>query len=161
MSLSKYDYWIKGDEMIEKSLRENMKIEMYQVPDFQYEMIIKMLQVLYVYEVAMPPSEREFDCKQIQSLIEEFEGKFKPDGLDFEVGNYHVDVTKDYEDCNFYCVVYDMTNGPPWEHEDTHRLNSMKEVDALRKSLKDLGVYDWEDETERCRCGKFLKDCDC
>ena len=69
MSLSKYDYWIKGDEMIEKSLRENMKIEMYQVPDFQYEMIIKMLQVLYVYEVAMPPSEREFDCKQIQSLF--------------------------------------------------------------------------------------------
>ena len=54
-----------------------MKIKMYQVPDFQYELIIKMLQVFYVYEVALPPSEREFDCKQIQSLIEEFEGKLK------------------------------------------------------------------------------------
>jgi len=77
-----------------------MKIEMYQVPDFQYDLIIKMLKMLYVYEVALPTGQREFDCKQIQSLIEEFEGK-----------------------------------------------------------AKDLGVYD--DDTERCRCGKFLKDCDC
>ena len=97
MSLSKYDYWIKGDEMIEKSLRENMKIEMYQVPDFQYEMIVEMLKVLYVYEVENSPSKREFDCTQIQSLIESLEEK-----LESQV-----------------------------------------------------------DDTERCRCGKFLKDCDC
>tara|TARA_R110002020_G_scaffold464701_1_gene685700 strand:- start:12 stop:287 length:276 start_codon:yes stop_codon:yes gene_type:complete len=41
----------------------------------QIECCIKMLKTFYANEVAKPPSKREFDCRQIQSIIESLENK--------------------------------------------------------------------------------------
>ena len=41
--------------------------------NMKYDLIIPMLKTFYANEAAKSPSDREFDCKQIQSLIENLE----------------------------------------------------------------------------------------
>ena len=41
----------------------------------KYDLVIAMLKTFYANEVAKPPSKREFDCRQIQSIIESLEDK--------------------------------------------------------------------------------------
>ena len=41
----------------------------------KYNLVIAMLKTFYANEVSKPPSKREFDCRQIQSIIESLENK--------------------------------------------------------------------------------------
>jgi hypothetical protein len=58
------------------------------VVKMKYDLVIAMLKTFHAKEVNKPPSKREFDCRQIWSIIELLEianEKLDPDVRDIEV----------------------------------------------------------------------------
>ena len=67
----------KGDLALSNAINEEMDRDSLFLEKCEFHEMMEMLKVLYVYEVAKSPSDREFNIDSIQGAIESLEKRLK------------------------------------------------------------------------------------
>ena len=67
----------KGDIALSNAINQEMDRDPLFLEKCEFHEMMEMLKVLYVYEVAKSPSDREFEIDRIQGVIENLEQRLK------------------------------------------------------------------------------------